>query len=142
MLAEELKDELIDEILRLRQEKEAWEREKQRLEKQLEDLKKQIKPAFIKIPIYKKKKRWKNLGRPIGLPGCTRSKPAIIHHVVEQTLEQCPDCGQATLRPMPTENQEHIQEDIVPARAEAFVETIIEIRQRNSDFSGGARAAL
>ena len=53
LLAEESKDELIDEILRLRQEKQNWEQGKQKLEKQLEDLKKQInKPAFIKIPVY------------------------------------------------------------------------------------------
>jgi len=112
LLAEESKDELIDEILKLRE-------EKRKLEKQLEELKKQIKPAFIKIPVYKRKKRWKKLGRPVGHPGSTRPKPEIIHHIVEQTLEQCPDCGQETLSPMPTENQEHIQEDIVPARVEA-----------------------
>lgn len=111
-LAEQSKDELIDEILRLRKEKEE-------LQKQLEDLKKQIKPAFVKIPAYKPKKRWKKLGRPVGHPGCTRPKPEIIHHIVEQKLEKCPDCGQETLSPLPSENQEHIQEDIVPARVEA-----------------------
>lgn len=118
-LTEQSKDELIDEILRLRQEKQSWEQEKQQLEKQLEDLKKQVKPAFIKIPVYKKKKRWKKLGRPVGHVGCTRPKPEIIHHEVHQTLERCPDCGQATLSPLVSENQEHIQEDIVPARVEA-----------------------
>jgi len=118
-LAEQSKDELIDEILRLRQEKQSWEQEKQRLEKQLEDLKKQIKPAFIKVPVYRKKKRWKKLGRPVGHLGCTRPKPEIIDHIVEQKLERCPDCGQETLSPLPTENEEHIQEDIVPARVEA-----------------------
>src|SRR3989338_9626576 len=91
LLAEDSKDELIDEILRLRQEKQNWEQEKQKLEKQLEDLKKQInKPAFIKIPIYRKKKRWKKLGRPVGHPGCTRPKPDVIDHIVEQTMERCP----------------------------------------------------
>ncbi len=120
LLAEESKDELIDEILRLRQEKQSWEKEKQKLEKQLEDLKKQInKPAFIKIPVYKKKKRWKKLGRPAGHPGCTRPKPEVIHHIVEQTLDQCPDCGGKSLSPWPSEDEEHIQEDIVPARVEA-----------------------
>lgn len=64
LLAEQSKDELIDEILRLRQEKEE-------LQKQLEELKEQIKPAFIKAPVYKPKKRWKKLGRPVGHPGCT-----------------------------------------------------------------------
>ncbi len=111
-LAEQSKDELIDEILRLRKEKEE-------LQKQLEDLKKQIKPAFIKIPAYKPKKRWKKLGRAVGHIGCTRPKPEIIHHEVHQTLEKCPDCRQNTLSPLPTENQEYIQEDVVPARVEA-----------------------
>ncbi|TAJ71558.1 MAG: IS66 family transposase, partial [Gallionellaceae bacterium] len=92
----------------------------QALEKQLEDLKKQInKPAFIKVPVYKKKKRWKKLGRPVGHPGCTRPKPEIIHHVVEQTLEKCPDCGRKSLSPWPSEDEEHVQEDIVPAHVEA-----------------------
>ena len=111
LLAEQSKDELIDEILRLRKEKEE-------LEKQLEELKKKIKPAFIKVSVYKKKKRWKKLGRPVGHLGCTRPKPEIIHHIVEQTLERCPDCGQAALSPWPSEDEEHIQEDIVPAHVE------------------------
>lgn len=119
LLAEESKDELIDEILRLHQEKQTWEQEKQKLERQLEDLKKQInKPAFIKVPIYKKKKHWKKLGRPVGHPGCTRHKPEVIDHIVEQRLERCPDCGQKSLGELVTESQEHIQEDIVPARVE------------------------
>lgn len=71
LLAEESKDELIDEILRLRKEKEE-------LQKQLEELKKQIRPAFIKIPVYQKKKRWKKLGRPVGHPGCTRPSPKLF----------------------------------------------------------------
>lgn len=111
-LIEQSKDELIDEILRLRKEKEE-------LQKQLEDLKKQIKPAFIKIPVYKKKRHWKKLGRPVGHIGCTRPKPEIIHHTVEQTLDQCPDCGGKSLSPWPSEDEEHIQEDIVPAHVEA-----------------------
>src|SRR3989338_2344181 len=119
LLAKESKDELIDEILRLRQEKQICEREKQNLEKQLEELKKQINPAFIKIPLYQKKKRWKKLGRPVGHPGCTRQKPEVIDHVVDQKLERCPDCGQESLSELVTESQEHIQEDIVPARVEA-----------------------
>jgi len=120
LLAEESKDELIDEILKLRQEKEALAKKNQVLEKQLEDLKKQInKPAFIKIPVYREKKRWKKLGRPVGHPGCTRPKPEVIDHIVEQRLEKCPDCGQESLSELVTEYQEHIQEDIVPARVEA-----------------------
>lgn len=119
LLAEESKDELIDEILRLHEEKQKLAQKNRELEKQLEDLKKQINPAFIKIPVYKKKQRWKKLGRPAGHPGSTRRKPEIIEHVVEQRLERCPDCGQDSLSELVTERQEHIQEDIVPARVEA-----------------------
>lgn len=119
LLAEESKDELIDEILKLRQEKQKLTQKNQELEKQLEDLKKQSKPAFIKIPVYKRKKRWKKLGRAVGHPGCTRRKPEVIDHIVEQRLEKCPDCGHEKLSELVTEYQEHIQEDIVPARVEA-----------------------
>lgn len=118
-LAEQSKDELINEILSLRQEKEALAKKNQVLEKQLEDLKKQIKPALIKVPIYQKKKRWKKLGRPVGHPGCTRVKPEVMDHIVEQKLEKCPDCGEESLGELVTEYQEHLQEDIVPARVEA-----------------------
>ena len=55
----------------------------------------------------------------MGHPGCTRPKPEVIDYIVEQKLEKCPDCGQETLSWLPTETQEHIQEDIVPARVEA-----------------------
>ena len=110
-LEEQSKDELIDEILRLRQEKEA-------LQKENEELKKKIKPSFIKENGYKKKKRWMKLGRPIGHPGSTRPVPDHIDHVVEQTLDHCPDCGQSGLIELPSELEKHLQEDIVPARVE------------------------
>ena len=112
LISEKSKEELIEEYFRLRKEYE-------KLKQENEELKKQIKPAFVKIPLYKKKKRWKKLGRPVGHPGCTRRKPEVIDHVVEQKLEKCPDCGKETLSWLPTETQEHIQEDIVPARVEA-----------------------
>ena len=115
---------MIDEILRLRKEKEE-------LEKQLEELKKQVKPAFIKVPVSKPKKRWKKLGRPVGHPGCTRPKPEVIDRIVEQRLERCPDCRQETLSELITEAEEHIQEDIVPSRVEAtkFIRHVYWCRQ-------------
>lgn len=112
LLAEQSKDELIEEILKLR-------RENETLKKENEDLKKQIKPEFVRVTVYQKKKHWKKLGRPIGHPGVTRPKPEIIDHIVEQTLERCPECGQATLEELPSELEDHIQEDIVPAKVEA-----------------------
>lgn len=118
-LAEQSKEELIEEVLRLWREKEALEKENETLRKKLETLQKQIKPAFVKTPVLKKRKRWKPLGRPAGHPGTTRHKPEVIHHTVHQTLDRCPDCGQAALTALPSELEEHIQEDIVPARVEA-----------------------
>lgn len=110
-LEEHSKDELIDEILSLRQEKEA-------LRKENEELKKKLKPSFVKENGYQKKKRWKKLGRPAGHPGCTRPVPDVIDHVVEQMLERCPDCGRSGLVELPSELERHIQEDIIPAHVE------------------------
>ena len=112
LISEKTKEEIIEEYLRLLKEYE-------KLKQENEELKKQIKPAFVQIPVYQKKKRWKKLGRPVGHPGCTRRKPEIMDHLVEQRLERCPDCGQESLRELVTEYEEHIQEDIVPARVEA-----------------------
>ena len=110
-LEDQSKDELIDEILRLREEKET-------LEKELGELKKKLKPAFIKENGYKKKRRWKKLGRPAGHPGCTRPEPDHIDHTVEQTLDCCPRCGYGGLIELPSELERHVQEDIIPAHVE------------------------
>ncbi len=110
--AEKSKDELIEEIFRLEDKVKA-------LEEENETLKKQAQSKPIKIAAVKRKKRWKKLGRPIGHLGSTRPKPDVIHHSVHQTLERCPDCGNHTLTELPSEREEHIQEDIVPAIVEA-----------------------
>ena len=112
ILAEQSKDELIDEILRLRQ-------RNQELEAENEALKGKTKSAYVQETGYQKKKRWKKLGRPEGHPGCTRPKPEVIDYIVEQSLKKCPDCGHESLIELPTELETHIQEDIVPARVEA-----------------------
>ena len=110
-LEDQSKDKLIDEILKLRKEKED-------LQKEVEDLKKKLKPSFVKETGYKRKKRWKKLGRPVGYPGSTRPAPDHIDHVVEQTLDHCPDCGQGGLIELPSELEKHLQEDVIPARVE------------------------
>jgi hypothetical protein len=112
LLAEKPKEELIEEILRLRKRNEE-------LEKELEELKKQGSRPPLKFSVPTRRRRWKKLGRPAGHPGITRHKPEVIHQTVHQTLECCPDCGQASLRELPSELEEHVQEDIVPARVEA-----------------------
>lgn len=104
-LSEKSKDELIDEILRLREEN--------------EKLRKNQPPFKILFPKRKLKKRWKKLGRPEGHPGTTRKKPDKIDHIEHQRLEVCPDCGCKHLSELSTEKIEHVQEDIVPAVVEA-----------------------
>lgn len=110
--SDQSKEEIIEEYFRLKD-------EYLKLRQENEELKKKLKPSFIKIPVYQRKKRWKKLGRPVGHVGCTRAKPEMIDHVVEQKLDKCPDCRQETLSLLPSETEEHIQEDIVPARVEA-----------------------
>ena len=108
LLAEPTKEELVDEIFRLREENES-------LKKNLK-----VKNAEKFVTEKKKlKKYWKPLGRPEGHPGTTRIKPAHINHEIHQTLDVCPDCKQNTLSELPSEKQIHIQEDIVPVKTEA-----------------------
>ena len=75
-LAEQSKEELIEEILRLWREKEALKKENEALQRKLETLQKRTQPDFAKIRVYQKQKRRKQLGRPIGHVGCTCPNPA------------------------------------------------------------------
>ena len=111
-LTEQSKEELIEEILALRE----------KVRKLEEDLKKQKEQGTHKsvwADRRKPKRRWKPLGRPVGHVGCTRRKPERVDHVVDQELGQCPDCGGHRLTELASQAQEHIQEDVVPARVEA-----------------------
>jgi len=114
ILQEESKDDLIDAILKLRKENEELRKENGELKEKLEKL----ESARIREPKKKLKKRWKKLGRPVGHPGITRPTPEVIDHVVEQRLERCPECGTATLNELPSQTEEHIQEDVIPAHVE------------------------
>lgn len=114
ILEEESKDDLIEEVLRLRKENEALKKENGDLKEKLG----KFEAAQIREPRRMRKKRWKKLGRPVGHPGVTRPTPEVIHHIVEQKLDRCPDCGQATLNELPSQAEEHIQEDVVPAHVE------------------------
>jgi transposase len=122
VLMEDDKEKLVDEILDLRQRNKdlAAQNEKLRLENEV--LKKQPatkpdkKPDFLKISDRRglPPHRW---GRKPGHLGVTRPKPAHIDREVVQELSTCPDCRHA-LGPA-VDREEHIQEDIVPAKVEA-----------------------
>ena len=120
-LAEDSKEFLVDEILRLRREVRGLIDKLKKTNEELEKFKakEQLRKANIEIKRSRPKKRWKKLGAPVGHPGTTRPRPEIIDHVVEQTLETCPDCGHADLKPCASKTQSHVQEDIVLAKVEA-----------------------
>lgn len=105
------KDELIDEILSLRQ-------KVRDLEGELDKQKQKAKPQVVAPPARPMKKRWKKLGNLPGHEGLTRIKPQVIHRVEKQVLKSCPDCGGHDLKRLRSQDKEHIQEDIVPARVE------------------------
>mgnify|MGYP001609213039 CR=1 FL=1 len=110
-LTEKSKEELIEEILRLRKEVE-------KLREALEAKEKaEARKKFLKMQrLLAKAKRPKMPGQKAGHPGFTRLKPKTIDRIVEQTLKRCPDCHRLLSRSQ--EVLEHIQEDIVPAHPE------------------------
>lgn len=112
LLLTESKEELVDEILRLR-------RELRELKERLAE--EAAKEAERKSRLYergKPKARWKKLGAPVGHRGATRAKPEHIDKTIEQHLDSCPECGCVELSCCPSATEEHIQEDIIPARVE------------------------
>lgn len=113
LLSEKSKEDLIEEILRLRDEiqklKEALEKEKTQANA-LEEHKR-----FMKLErLAKIKSRPLTPGQKAGHLGMTRPKPLHVDRVVEQTLKLCPDCCQKLSESQ--EVVEHIQEDLIPAR--------------------------
>jgi len=109
LLTETSKEELIEEILRLRKENEALKRKLGEKE-QTELRKKFLKLQRLELRVQRAKKP----GQKPGHLGITRTKPQVIDRVIEQTLKRCPDCHHR-LSPS-QEILEHIQEDIIPAK--------------------------
>ena len=112
LLLTESKESLVDEIIRLRRRVEALEQEIQEAA---------AKEAERKARGYERSKpkgRWKKLGAPIGHRGATRPKPEHIDKTIDEHLDSCPDCGCQRLSFCPSATEEHIQEDIIPARVE------------------------
>jgi transposase len=112
LMADE-KEKLVDEILVLRE-------RVRTLEDELKKLQEKAAPSVAASPppeLEKKRglppHRW---GRKEGHPGCARPKPAHIDRTVELTLSHCPNCRHTLGSPAGSED--HIQEDIVPARVE------------------------
>jgi transposase len=109
LLIDKEKQELIDIILK--------QREKiKELENALESEKSKTSASYV--PSRPKKKYWKKFGTP-GHTGATRIKPQVIDRVEYSSLESCPDCKKNHLTRLPSQDTEHIQEDIVPAKVEA-----------------------
>lgn len=105
MLTEKTKEELIEIIL----DQDARIRE---LEKQVKAEQKKRTEKFAKGNAVKKRK--KRPGQKPGHVGMTRPRPDHVDEVIEETLEECPECHHV-LGP-PLEIEEQIQEDIIPAR--------------------------
>lgn len=123
LLAEKSKEELIEEVLRLRQSREELVEELLKLHGENEKLKQALgakekseaRKKFLKaLRLAQHSKHPKPPGQKPGHEGLTRTKPQTIDRFIEQTLRRCPDCR----RPL-SETQEvleHIQEDLIPAR--------------------------
>ena len=112
LLTEQSREELIEEILRLRKEVEKLRQALEAKEK-AEARKKLLKM----LRVSQRLKHPKVPGRKIGHEGLTRIKPKRIDRIVEQKLKVCPDCRHR-LSPS-QEVTEHIQEDIIPAHPQA-----------------------
>jgi transposase len=106
---EKTKEELIDLVIQQQDQIKA-------LQEKLEKLEQKQRSKLSKIFSAVRKKRWKKLGAPLGHPGSTRPMPSHIDETVHQTLSSCPSCKNHALTDLPSENIEHVQEDIVPAR--------------------------
>lgn len=122
LLAEKSKEELIEEVLRLRQSREELVEELLKLNQENEKLKQALgakekseaRKKFLKaLRLAQHSKRPKPPGQKPGHEGLTRIKPQTIDRVIEQTLKHCPDCHHRLSRSQ--EVIKHTQEDLIPA---------------------------
>ena len=105
ILAEQSKEELIRIILE--QDKRIKELEQKIKEEQQKRVEKFAKPNSPK-------KRKHRPGQKFGHIGITRHIPDQIDEVIEETLQECPDCHHPLANSV--EVIEHVQEDIIPAK--------------------------
>jgi transposase len=109
--SEKTREELIDEILRLRKENEELQRKlggKEKADEHRKLLKLLRESQRVENP--------KTPGRKKGHEGITRVKPEKIDRVVELKLTHCPDCHHPAGASQGV--VDHIQEDIIPAHVE------------------------
>ena len=101
LLTEKSKEELIEEVLRLRHSKEELVQELLKLHEENEKLKQALgakekaeaRKKFLKLERLLAKATWpKAPGQKVRHPGLTRMKPKTGDRIVEQTLKVCPDC--------------------------------------------------
>lgn len=104
LLTEKTKDELIDIIF-------GQNDRIEELEKKVKEEQKKRTEKFAKGNTGRKRK--KRPGRKKGHEGITRRTPEHIDEVIDETLNECPDCHHELGEAIDIEEQ--IQEDIVPA---------------------------
>jgi len=108
------KEQLVDEILRLRREVQTLQQELKKLQERLPV--KSNKPQTYKFKENRRSKPPHLWGRKAGHPGSWRPTPDHIDREIKQTLKVCPDCRHAFGEAIAVEK--HLQEDIIPARVE------------------------
>lgn len=118
LFADQSREELINIILDNQKRLQEKDKRIQELEKRLRE-KEQAEARRRELRFAReeaKKKRQRTPGRKPGHIGVTREKPKQIDRVIEQTLDECPDCHHSLS--VSQEVIEHTQEDIIPARVE------------------------
>jgi len=111
MLTEKTKEELIEIILGHARRLEELERENKELQEKVKAEQRKRTEKFAKGNVRKKRK--KRPGRKRGHVGITRATPERIDEVIDETLNECPDCHHGLGKATGVEEQ--IQEDIIPA---------------------------
>ena len=111
ILIEKTKEELIEQILGQYKTIEEQAAKIRELEEKVKAEQKKRTEKFAKANTKKRKKR---PGQKAGHVGVTRRAPEHIDEVIEETLEECPQCHHALGEAIAVEKQ--IQEDIIPAR--------------------------
>ena len=112
MLTEKSKEELIEIILDERKKRLELENKIRELEEKVKAEQQRRVEKFAKANTSQKRR--KRPGQKLGHIGITRHAPDKIDEVLEQTLQECPDCHHPLANSV--EVIEQVQEDIIPAK--------------------------